>query len=175
MRYALVCLLTLAALAQSRFVDQEGRFAVTVGGQLEKLTNSNETALGKVEEHIFRWRAPGLEWVVNYSDLPGLATASEGLLWLEVRHGFRTTTGFPVTNDREESFLGHPARTFDFRIKKTKTRPQRCGVAKVLLVGSRLYVLTVTWDGPELPTDRSAETGFFGTFELLNSNTREGS
>lgn len=168
-RWLMLVLLAAAALAQApaRFVDADGRFAVTVGGQLEKLTHSNETALGTVEEHIFRWRQPGLEWVVNYSDLPQLATASEGLLFLEVRHGFRAKTGFPVSNDREEPFLGRPARRFDFRIKATKTRPQRSGVARVLLVEGRLYVLTVTWDTRELPADRSAETTFFDSFELL--------
>ncbi len=173
-KWLLLVLVSLAALAQApkveapaRFVDAEGRFAVTVGGHLEKTTHVNETALGQVEEHSFRWRVPGLEWVVNYSDLPGLATASEGLLFLEVRHGFRTTTGNPVTNDREETFLGRPARRFEFRMKPSKTTPKRSGVARVMLVEGRLYVLTVTWDLPELPADRAAETGFFDSFELL--------
>ena len=164
----LVLLMTLAALAQgARFVSPEGRFAVSVPGELKTSTNANDTPLGQVEEHIFRWTRPGLEWVVNYSDVPQLANAVDGLLFLEVRHGFRRTTGFPVTNDRAETFVGHPARRFEFRIKPTKTRPQRSGVARVLVVEGRLYVLTVTWDTPELPADRAAEESFFGSFELL--------
>lgn len=166
-RFVSLCLLLL--LAQARFTSEEGRFAVTPTGQLEQITHPNDTPLGTVEEHIFRWRKPGLECVVNYSDVPSLVSGVEKLLYLEVRQGFRRTAGFPVTNDREESFAGHPGRAFDFRIKATKTRPQRSGVARVLLVEGRLYVLTVTWNTPELPADRSAAESFLGSFELLQA------
>jgi hypothetical protein len=143
----LLVLLSLAAAPQAvRFVSREGRFAVDAPGELQTSTHSNETPMGSVEEHIFRWTRPGLEWVVNYSDVPGVATAVDGLLFLEVRHGFRKTTGNPVSHDRAETFAGCPGRRFEFRIQPTRTRATRSGVARILLVDARLYVLTVTWD-----------------------------
>ena len=144
----------------------EGRFSVTAPGTPEIVTDHNQTPLGQVDEHTYRWRRGDMEWVVEYSDVPDAALAFNGrILFVQVRRGFQRTTGQPVSNEAPWKFANYQGLSFDYQFAKSATGP-RAGVARTFLAGNRLYVLTVTWDRASLPPQRDEANRFFDSLQL---------
>jgi hypothetical protein len=152
------------------YESAEGQFAVTVPGRPEIVVEANKSPLGQIDEHTCRWRSGPVEWVVEYSDLPDAALTWNGsILFVQIRREFQRNTGQPVKNEASWKFGSNPGRTFEFYFAKGSETPTRSGIARVTLVDHRLYVLTVTWDKPALPSPPEEATRFFDSFRLSHT------
>ena len=163
---ALSLTLVGAAVEWQNFDCPDGSFSVLAPGLPEVVKEHNETPLGRVDENTYRWRRSEVEWVVEYSDVPEAALAFNGsVLFSQVRRGFQRTTGQPVKNESAWKFGRYPGRSFEF-VFAGRGRAARSGMARTFLAGNRLFVLTVTWNQPQLPASTEEATRFFDSLQL---------
>ena len=153
------------ALDWSNYESQAGRFTILAPGKPEISVEHNQTPVGQVDQQSCIWRSEGVEWGVEYSDVPEAALALNGsILFAQMRRGFQRNTGQPVKNETPWKFASYPGRAFEFYFAAHADNPARAGLARATLVGHRLYVLTVVWDKPTIPVPSEDATRFFDSF-----------
>jgi hypothetical protein len=156
-----------APLHWSAFQSPEGHFTIAAFGPPNRTVKSQSTPLGSINEQTYVWTAEKLECDLAYSDVPSLGTIAHGkILFNELERGFKKRTGEPVQNLREWGLQGNPGRAFEFHQPKTPTHIAQVGTVRAVLVGTRFYVLIVTWDRNKLPESQEEANHFFDSFQL---------
>ena len=163
--FVFVSAAALAEVPWQTFACPEGQFSVAGFGAPNVTVTHESTPLGTIDEHTYRWVRGPFECDVEYSDVPSLSTMGGGkLLFNQVSRGFKHDTGEPVKNERPWTCQGYTGRAFEFHRPKKPGQIAQSGMGRVLLVGSRLYVLVVTWDRDKPPASSADGDRFLDSF-----------
>lgn len=148
------------------FSPEGGRFRIEIPAEPLPETGSRFTPVGPVEERKWWLVANEVELAVETHDVPtlGAALTSDDAILDRARDGVIASKGGSPLDSRALEVQGAPAREFRYAIPASATAPAREGLARTILVGRRVYLLTGT--AAETPELHPAVLRFFASFRF---------
>ena len=148
------------------FSPEGGRFRIEIPAEPRPESDSHLTPVGSVHERKWWLVAGGVELAVETHDVPTLGTAITpvDVLLDRSRDGVIASKGGSPLDSRALEVQGAPAREFRYAIPASETVPARFGLARTILVGRRVYLLTGT--APKAPELHPDVLRFFGSFHF---------
>ena len=135
-------------------------------GELRPEVESRLTPVGSVHERKWWLVIDGVELAVETHDVPtvGVAITPEDVILDRSRQGVIESKGGREIDSREIEVQGAPAREFRYAIPAAEGGRASVGVARTILVGRRVYLLTGT--AAEAPEAHPDVTRFFSSFRF---------
>jgi hypothetical protein len=146
------------------FSSEEGRFSILIPRIPIQTTETSETNVGEIDQHVFTTIHESITYVVSYSKYPqDLTTGNPQAVLTELRNSAITGFDGQLVSERSISLNGHPGRELEIKVSDdTSTIIAR---VRIFLVRNRLYYLyTIT------PEDLSPSPNidkFMDSFRLL--------
>lgn len=170
----LFCLAALSAEAEppagnSQWIvlsPEGGRFRIEIPADPQRKVGSRGTPVGAVHESRWWILQEGVELAVETHDVPrlGAAITPVSVILERSRKSVVQSKGGTETHSRSIEVQGAPAREFHYAIEASDGEPARFGMARTILVGRRLYLLTGT--AAERPEAHPHVERFFGSFQF---------
>lgn len=156
----------------SVFESEAGRFRVELPGEPRLERSERSTLLGAVTAEKYILRLGEVVVVVETHDIPRLAAriVPTRVILDQTRSGVLEDMRARMVTSSEITLQGYPARDFTYRVA---SRPPQLERAIVVLVGSRIYL--VTGLAPESPGERPDLARFFGSFRFWPEGERPAS
>lgn len=155
-----------AAPTWAEFRSEEGRFSILMPAKPNYATQTFETGQGRFEHHVFIATVGPLACLVDCTDLPKQVgdTKNSDALFDLARDEFLKGAQAQLAGETVVSMDGHSGREVRMRVYGGEIR------LRLLLIGGRLYQLSITQFDKEGISKEEAFEKFFKSFKVATAS-----
>lgn len=154
-------------VAAADFTAPDGAFSIAMPGQPRERSQDLQSPAGPVRIRTFLYEdADQRTFFVSYTELTPamLAKADPEQLLLGGLRGMRSTPGWTMVGQAPVEFRGHPGYEVELTVR-LPNQPEAAGLARVYVIGDRVYQIQAIGPGSTLPPER--RQAFVESFRLL--------
>lgn len=125
------------------FKSADGHFAIEFPTPPVARTNTQESVIGLVRNHIFESDSAIGKFSLDYSDLPGFAVTftGNGTIYSHATGSLLQKTLGKIRSTKDIEYQGHSGKHLIYDIPQAIDKPEFDGEAYLFLIDKRLYVI----------------------------------